>query len=197
MQEDGVLEALQDAEHDLLDDYAHGRLNDADHVSVERHLLATPEARQRLEMARALARARPTPARTQRRLWRTWPLALAAAASLVIIALVVPFRFGTGEMTEVLLLAENPRGTPSQPIDIDAAATEVRLQVEIPVASQTATYGVEIVDPQGRSVHAANDLRVHILRPPLLKSSAGRFRSTAADPRVMFRAFSSHREEGR
>ncbi len=78
MQEEGVLEALQDAEHDLLDDYAHGRLNDADRVRVERHLLATPEARQRLEMARALARARPTPARTQRRQWRTWPLALAA-----------------------------------------------------------------------------------------------------------------------
>jgi hypothetical protein len=180
MQEDGFLEALQDAEHDLLDDYAHGRLHDEERVSVERHLLATPEARQRLQLTRALARGRGTSYSSQavppadkraksatpahRRHRRTWQLALAAAASLAIVALVLPFRFQPGdsaERVEILLLAENQRGTPSQPIHVDEAATEVRLQVEIPVASQTATYGVDIVDPRGRSVYAANGLRVH------------------------------------
>ena len=184
MQEDGFLEALQDAEHDLLDDYAGGRLNDEERASVERHLLATPEARQRLAVARALtrtlARARSaassshavpladkgadSPLRTPRRQRRTWQLALAAAASLVIVALLVPFRFQTGDSpkrTEILLLAENPRGTPSQTIHIDSAATEVGLQVEIPAPSQTATYGVDILDLQGRRAYEANGLRVH------------------------------------
>jgi hypothetical protein len=180
MQEDGLLEALRDAEHDLLDDYARGRLNDEERASVERHLLATPEARQQLELARALARARDaspstrpaalpdtsarSPTRPHGRHRRIWQLAFATAASVAIVALVMPFVFETGDSAnraELLLLAETQRGTPSQPIQIDEAATEVRLQVEIPVASDTATYGVEILDPQGQRLHEATGLRVH------------------------------------
>src|SRR6185295_9519782 len=171
MTEDGFLEALQDAEHDLLDDYAAGQLNDEDRAATERHLLATPEARQRLEMGRALARAKVaaserreridapvavgTPARAtstatahareRPRYRRTWQLALAAAACVAIVAFLVPFRFATVDPSrkmDLLLLADNSRSATARAIDIDTNAAEVALQLEVPSASPAAVYGV-------------------------------------------------------
>jgi hypothetical protein len=167
MTEDGFLEALQDAEHDLLDDYAAGQLTGEDRAAVERYLLATPEARQRLEMGRALARARSKPqarvqARARPRYRRTWQLAFAAAACVAIVAFLVPSRFSTvdtNKRTELLLLADSSRSTSSRVIDIDTGAAEVALQVEIPSASATSTYSVELLDATGRRTHEAHDLR--------------------------------------
>jgi hypothetical protein len=212
MTEDGFLEALQDAEHDLLDDYASDQLSGQDRADVERYLLATPEARQRLEVGRALARARAagsvarqhdegrephlldtinasaavsTPARTspdatapapraapRQKTWppsrtrpprrRSWQLALAAAACVAIIAFLVPFRFrpvDPNSRMELLLLAENSRSATAQPVDIDTGASEVALQLEVPQVSQTAVYGVEILDAQSQRTHEAHGLR--------------------------------------
>jgi hypothetical protein len=179
MEEDGFLELLQDTENDLLDDYARGRLSEEDRASVERHLLATSEALQRLEVARALARARdasssshqatyaaniargPRPNRRRRRIWQ---LALAGAACILIVAVVTPYRFNTGNSdarTDLLLLADSQRGTPSRGVQVDEAGKGVRLQVEIPMPSRTSTYRIDITDRGGRNVYEADGLHVH------------------------------------
>jgi hypothetical protein len=180
MEEDGFLELLQDTENDLLDDYACGRLSEEDRASVERHLLAAPEALQRLEFSRALARARGAssssheatytvnsakgPPRPNRRRQRTWQLALAAAASILIVVVVTSYRFNTGDSdarTALLLLADSQRGTASRGVQVDKAGTGVRLQVEIPMPSRTSTYRIDITDRGGRNVYEAGGLHVH------------------------------------
>ncbi len=178
MQEDGFIELLRDTENDLLDDYACGRLSKEDRASVERYLLGTPEALQRLEVSRALARARgasshqatytgntaersPRPDRWRR---RTWQVALAAAASILIVVFLTPFRFDTGNSdarTDLLLLADSQRGTPARAVEVDKAGQGVRLQVEIPMPSPTSTYRIDIRNPDGRDVYEGNGLRVH------------------------------------
>ncbi len=56
MLEEGYAERLEEARYDLLDDHATGRLTAAERADVERHLLACPEDRLRLAVARGLAR---------------------------------------------------------------------------------------------------------------------------------------------
>jgi hypothetical protein len=78
--DDEVLALLQDREDALFDDYAHGRLGEADRASFERHRLATAGGRERLAFARAAARL--TPAAAPARRWR--PAWLPVAASVVL-----------------------------------------------------------------------------------------------------------------
>jgi hypothetical protein len=56
--EEGFAEQLQDAEIDLLDDYAHQRLTSEERAAVERHLLNTLRNRERLLTAHAILRLR-------------------------------------------------------------------------------------------------------------------------------------------
>lgn len=77
--EDGFLERMQDAEYDLLDDYAADRLSAADRADVERWLLADPVGRQRARVARALRQAQSAPVDPSR--GETPGLPRAAAAS--------------------------------------------------------------------------------------------------------------------
>jgi hypothetical protein len=83
-----LLARLELAEHDLLDDYASGRLPQADREKLERTVLATRDGRMELALARAL---RPVPDvqssaaafdRPARRAPRTRWLAAAAAVAL-------------------------------------------------------------------------------------------------------------------
>jgi hypothetical protein len=52
--EEGFAELLQEAEIDLLDDYAHERLTLEERAAVERYLLISPVNRERVLTARAL-----------------------------------------------------------------------------------------------------------------------------------------------
>ncbi|HEY6923179.1 MAG TPA: hypothetical protein VI653_06920 [Steroidobacteraceae bacterium] len=61
MMEEPLADLLREAEHDLLDDYASGRLLPEDRAAVEQFLLTTPEDRERLKVARALARLQVRP----------------------------------------------------------------------------------------------------------------------------------------
>jgi Uma2 family endonuclease len=56
--EEGFAEELQEAEIDLLDDYAHKRLTVEERAGVERYLLISPLNRERVLMARALRQSR-------------------------------------------------------------------------------------------------------------------------------------------
>lgn len=172
MAEDGVQEALQEAENDLLDDYASGRLSEPDRAGVERHLLATSEARQRLAVARALNRThrgasnvtpfvRPGAATQGRRNpRRTWQVVFAAAACVALVAILLPYGLHRpAATTDLLLLADSERGTPSRSVSIAAPARDVRLEVEIPMISSTSIYGVEVLDAQGQRLYSASDLR--------------------------------------
>lgn len=49
-----LLDALREAEHDLYDDYAQGRLMSEEHRAFEEHVLTTPEACERLRFGHAL-----------------------------------------------------------------------------------------------------------------------------------------------
>ncbi len=55
LEEEGCAERLREAEDDLLDDYAAGRLAIDEGEAVERFLLHSPDGRQRLRFARAFA----------------------------------------------------------------------------------------------------------------------------------------------
>ncbi|MGA9343382.1 MAG: hypothetical protein WBV61_13740 [Rhodanobacteraceae bacterium] len=56
--EDEFASRVEEAEYDLVDDYANDRLDDSDRSAVENYLLATAASRERLWSARALAQLR-------------------------------------------------------------------------------------------------------------------------------------------
>ena len=55
LSDDECAERVREAEDDLLDDYAAGRLTADDRAAVEQYLLSSPDGEQRLQFARALA----------------------------------------------------------------------------------------------------------------------------------------------
>jgi hypothetical protein len=81
----GALDQVRAVEHDLLDDYAAGRLVPAERGRFEAHYLASPQHRARLSAARALRLAGARPAAPQARRWA--PAALAAALLLAALGL--------------------------------------------------------------------------------------------------------------
>jgi hypothetical protein len=65
MLEEQLGDLLREAEHDLLDDYASNRLLPEERAAVEQYLLVTAEDRERLKVARALARLQARPQRAR------------------------------------------------------------------------------------------------------------------------------------
>jgi len=174
MVEGHFAELLREAEHDLLDDYASGRLPPDEREAVEKFLLATPADRERLKLARALARlrAQPEQARTgaalpvlrRRAPQRIVRLGLAVAACAILALGVHVFRMqttdGLAESTTatVVLLADAQRGSTAGSITINPTVARVRLQVETPGKGTASTYTLAIANPDGRVLYEAHHL---------------------------------------
>ena len=171
MLEEQLGDLLREAEHDLLDDYASGRLLPEERAAVEQYLLVTGDDRERLKVARALAHLqarteggeiRPPTARRGRS--RGWPvrIGLAAAACAILAVGVLSFRMRTGgnlpPSATVVLLADAQRGSSEGTINISPRVERVRLQVEIPSQGGASTYAIAIADRGGRLLYEAHDL---------------------------------------
>jgi anti-sigma factor RsiW len=179
MVEEHLADLLREAEHDLLDDYASGRLVPEERAAVEKYLLVTAADRERLKVARALARLQAAPERARsrspftRRWWPPgWPVRLGVAiAACAILSLgVLVFRMKpTGGLpaptTTVVLLADAQRGSSGGSINISATAARVRLQVEIPAKGSASTYTLAIADRGGRVLYEAPDLPPRLAGP--------------------------------
>lgn len=177
--------ALREAEHDLVDDYAGGRLGEEERTAFERHLLQTAGDRWRLAFARALARkakaASPTrhadrqrhaaaPARAARQQRRRLVFGGALAASFALALFVLsgirphprvsaPDSMATTAATTqtIALLASAQRGPGEQEIRIDRAATQVRLQAEVTQPPPGGRYSLHVADG-AQVVFAADEL---------------------------------------
>lgn len=187
MLEEQLAGLLREAEHDLLDDYASGRLFPEERLAVEKYLLATPADRQRLKVARALARLRdrsdsiprlvqPSPglaglpdpaiAPPARRRWTAqWPVRVggAIAAGVILSLGLLVFRMKTvgpsaAVTATVVLLADAQRGSTEGSVNIHPSAERVRLQVEIPAMGGASTYTLAIADRGGRLQYEVRDL---------------------------------------
>ena len=180
---DDVADQLREAEHDLLDDYAAGRLGAAERADVEKYLLATEADRMRLRVARALTK---TPAPRRRPGWFAPAGALLAAgvAFLLIRPLWQPSGLETPQVLAkppatapvskvpasppaaqltssapaVVLLAERQRSAVSQAVKIPQDASQIRLQLEIPGSQTVGQYRIAIADGGGRQLFAAENL---------------------------------------
>jgi hypothetical protein len=171
---------LRAVETDLLDDYAHDRLSEADLYAVANHLVATPSDRARLRIAAALARiggesaqprgaravrhdAAPAPARWSRRGRHAAVGGLLASACAILIAIGLSRhaeieQATTAEATTTItLLADQQRGARTAETRIPHAAANVRLQVEVGYSEAQARYTLRISDG-ARSVFTANNL---------------------------------------
>jgi len=128
-EEENVLEAVLDAEDELIDRYLGGGLGAADRHAFERHFAASPLRRQRIALARALSRsaeatpeydAVPSPTRPVpwwvRLPAKAWPGGLAAAAALAglsVIWLELAAHVGDVPTTSGLHRAVVPSGPPA------------------------------------------------------------------------------------
>jgi hypothetical protein len=184
---DEVLSRRVDAvEIDLLDDVANARLDGEDRAAALRLLAATPKDRQRLRIARALARALPAqqsasardgeavavPRRSSAtpKFQLRWPVfaggALAAAClALVVVevqrrgAVDVAPRTESAALASITLMSSQQRGAPQGAIGIARSAATVRLQLEVDASDATSRYDLRIED-QGRTVFDAENLPV-------------------------------------
>jgi hypothetical protein len=157
LRDDAFAARLADAETDLIDDAARGRLDAADAVAFERHRLVDARTRERLQAARAFARLRDeTPATVPR--WRRHTLGIAAAAMLAAVAILLPVRRtappSEAALPTVALLADVSRSGGAV-VHVAAATTAIRLQVEVNDA--TRRYALAF-DTDGRRVPLAQDL---------------------------------------
>lgn len=172
MMEEGVTDCLREAENDLLDDYAAGRLEAEDRAGVEKYLLATARDRQRLQIARALRQVQAVPSPSRSSVWkraiprgplRHWSgrIALGAAACMVLVILVVSRMSGTGSETnaDLVLLADEQRGGTIRSIAIPTNVARVRLQMEVHAPAGSSTYVISISDQDGRRLYEASGLR--------------------------------------
>jgi YD repeat-containing protein len=174
LQDDAFGERLRDAETDLLDDLARGRLGDDERAQAAEYFAATPQDRARLRFAAALARVRGQGSAARRsadgdrhaarydafdRRVR-WALrgrpALAAGlfASVCAIAIaVVGLHWRSGVApgpaaieTTVTLMADRQRGAQAERVRIPADAVTIRLQIEVDAADAQARYTLSIDD---------------------------------------------------
>jgi hypothetical protein len=163
---------LADAETDLLDDLAAGRLADGERAAALARFTATPRARWRLRIARALARfAKPEAARVarhahrttevrhagRRRGWLVGAFGAAAAIAVVVVGLNLRAPAPGTQVATITLLADRQRGPEGESIAVPKNATSVRLQLEVDDAAQTARYALEI-EEAGHVVYGADDL---------------------------------------
>ena len=144
---------LAEIETDLLDDLVAGRLAGDEAAAALARFTATPRARWRLRVARALARFAPAREahRTRgtlrrmppRRLWLG--AAVGAIAAVALVAIGLQRRAPTAEAT-ITLLADRQRGAASGAFAVPRAAATVRLQVEVADASPTDHFTLDIAD---------------------------------------------------
>ena len=111
---------LDDAEHDLVDDYVTGALTGDDRTRFERHYLTTAEHRQQVAVARALREAAtadvPRPASPPRASWPGWVLPLAAVVVLALAALLLTRSRTTPPPVEVAQQPTAPAPAPAPPV---------------------------------------------------------------------------------
>ena len=186
MHDDSLLDRLREAESDLLDDAAQGRLDAAEAKAFRRHRLGDAAQRERLRFARAFAqlgegaatqnptqygaRVAPASARREalpgrRRVSAWFGLAAAACAIVAVLAtlgwnLLVPAP-PSAPIATYTLLASTQRGSGPPPLRLPAAGTAVRLQLE--VTDSTRRYRL-VLETQGQTRPIAGDLRPQSLR---------------------------------
>ena len=165
---------LQDVETDLLDDLAANRLADGERAVAIARFNATPRARWRLRVARALARFA-SPARTAHRARpigdarrahsrRRWlGVALGAVAAVAVVAVGVRLRAPVSDAT-ITILADRQRGSAPDAYAVPRAASTVRLQIEVADADPATRYVLEIADG-ARVVYGSDALTVRIAGP--------------------------------
>lgn len=150
LREDALSARLREAETDLIDDHAAGRLDAATREAVARHLIADPGGRWRWMVARALvARTRAAASTGQRRRRRRIVAAIGAlaAATVLAIALIQPGRSpwapaDVAALPTISLRLAATRGE-AAPLRLPASGGWLRLQAE--VADATAdTYTLTI-----------------------------------------------------
>jgi len=178
--------ALREAEHDLVDDYASGRLDADERAAVERHLLRSAADRSRLAFARALAKnalaaAHPAQRASGRRHAVATPqtrrirrrrvvvgAALAASFALALLVLsgiqpgprvTTPYSTVTTSTAAqtITLLASAQRGANEQEIRIARGAQQIRLQAEVAQPHSGERYALRIA-ADAQTVFAAADL---------------------------------------
>jgi anti-sigma factor RsiW len=182
-------DAVAVCEQDILDSYVSGGLDPEETFALQSWIEATPARIERVRMARALLRKKPTGIGRGRHLVAV----LLAAAACVMVGLGVTFRLlnksasqskaavpftvspierstngrpavsGNAQKTEVILLvAERLRGEPRVPAFRMDAGVPIELQVLLNGRVARRTYGLKIVssDARQRVVVERNDLSV-------------------------------------
>jgi hypothetical protein len=161
LREDALAARLREAETDLIDDHAAGRLDAATREAVARHLIADPGGRWRWMVARALvARTRAAASSEQRRRRRRIAAAIGAlaAATVLAIALIQPDRSprapaDVAALPTISLRLAATRGE-AAPLRLPANGGWLRLQVE--VADPTAgTYALTVREGPNVRFHAS------------------------------------------
>ena len=200
---DEVLSRRLDAvETDLLDDVANARLDGEDQAAALRLIAATPKDRQRLRIARALARVLAQPGAAVRdggsvavsrrssasalKFPRRWPVFAGGALAAACLALVVVGLQRRGAVEEspsasptlatITLMSSQQRGAPLEAIGIARGVATVRLQLEVDAADATSRYDLRIED-QGRTLFGADNL-------PLREIGAYRFLEAVVPAKV-------------
>jgi hypothetical protein len=163
---------LAEAEADLLDDLAAERLAGDERAAALARFTATPRARLRWRIARALARfARPETARVahrghsapgtrhvrRRRGWIVGAFGAAAAVAIAVAGLNLRSPSSGTQMATITLLADRQRGAESEAIAVPRAARTIRLQVEVDADAPDARYALD-VEEAGRVVFNADAL---------------------------------------
>lgn len=186
MQDDDLLGRLQDAEYDLIDDYACGRLDSEARARVESHLLGSVANRERLVVAQAFARVRQTPHAASKRNRqgsrrhrgrRSRAIASIAIPATLALAAVFAWRSlapirsapenairAVDEVADITLLASAERGANAPALSIPPAAGMIRLQAEVEQPQALATYVLTVADAD-RAVFVARDLKLHASGP--------------------------------
>ena len=187
--EEGVAERVRQLEYALLDAHARGKLAPEDRVAVQRYLLRTAADRQRLRVARALARISPPRTAQANRVRRmlAWlsgstgnPVAiggLLAGLAVIIVSAILLGRPGgirqslpghsdlpapavAGSVFTISLLGGVSRGEQVQPVAIPAGTVQVRLQAEVEDPDAAAAYELQVLDPDGKPLQTVGDLHL-------------------------------------
>ena len=166
-------ERVRDAETDLLDDLARGRLYGEERAIAAMRFAGTPRDRLRLGVARALARIADgapasfggsTATRASRSRKRRVVAGLLASAAAVLLAVVGVRRFMVAPPTSandavatVTLTADRQRGTRIETLRLPRGAKTLRLQAEIGSDDPAARYALTVEDGD-RTLFRAADL---------------------------------------
>ncbi|MET0229747.1 MAG: hypothetical protein ABW186_02310 [Rhodanobacteraceae bacterium] len=169
--DDAFGERLADVENDLLDDLAAERLAGDERAVALARFTATPRARLRLRVARALVRltprdaahasrraSRPGVRRAHRpRGWLAGALGAAAAIAIAVVGLNLRAPIQGTRVATITLLADRQRGIEDQTIAVPRDAVSVRLQLEVDDTREPTRFALEIEDA-GRAVFSTADL---------------------------------------